>query len=167
MRTRLPSGFGQRKRQKSNEFNEQNDNSAPCITLFCTFLCRPCTTRTRHEQILIWLENGNGKAINFTFYSYIYILYLQNPIMTSRKFSVWNRTRSPVFSSHRTSLLSSNWVTWYKGEKVVKDAKSIFQRRFHWRRLCRIVRSLMLGELRSAEWEVVGSNPARINNQGL
>ena len=114
---------------------------------FCTFLCRPCTTTTWHD-ILSWLENGNRKAINFTF-------------------SIWNRTRSPLFSSNRTPPLSSNWVTWYKGEKFVKDAKSIFQLRFHWRRRCRIIRCLMLGELRSAEWEVVGSNPARTNNQGL
>ena len=50
--------------------------------------------------------------------------------------SLWTRTRSPLFSSHLTSLLSSNWVTWYKGEKVSK-----FHRRFHWRCRCRIVRS--------------------------
>ena len=30
-------------------------------------------------------------------------------------------------------------VTSYKGEKVSKDAKSIFQRGFQWRRRCRIV----------------------------
>ena len=30
-------------------------------------------------------------------------------------------------------------VTSYKGEKVSKDAKSIFQRGFRWRRRCRIV----------------------------
>ena len=91
----------QRKRQQSNKFNEQNNNSA-----------RACTTTTWHDhwEILSWLENGNGKAINFTFF-------------------IWNRTRSHLFSS----------MTWYKAEKVVKDAKSIFQRRFHWRRRCRKV----------------------------
>ena len=57
-------------------------------------------------------------------------------------YSLWTRTQSPLLSSDLSSLLSSNWVTWYKGEKVIKDAKSIFQRRFHWRRRCRIVRSL-------------------------
>ena len=34
-------------------------------------------------------------------------------------------------------------MTLYEREKVLKDAKSIFQQRFHWRRRCRIVRSLM------------------------
>ena len=79
------------------------------------------------------------------------------------------RTRSPLFSSNRTSLLSSNWVTWYKREKVVKDSKSIFQRRFHWRRRCRIVRSLFWGRRGSKEvsrahlrlsvyWTTIGEN---------
>ena len=38
-----------RERQKSNRLNRQNDNSAhvsTCITLFCTFLFRLCTTTT-------------------------------------------------------------------------------------------------------------------------
>ena len=94
------------------------------ITLFCTFLCRPCTTTTWNEQILSWLENGNGKAMNFTI-------------------SLWIRTRSPTFSSKLTSLFSRNWVTWYKGQKVSEDETSIFQRRFHWHRRCWIVRSLL------------------------
>ena len=53
---------------------------------------------------------------------------------------------APLFSSNRNSLLSSDWVTWDNREVVLKDAKSIFQRRFHWRRRCRIVRSLLLWE---------------------
>ena len=52
----------------------------------------------------------------------------------------------PLFSSNRNSLFSSDWVTWDNREVVLKDAKSIFQRRFHWRRRCRIVRSLLLWE---------------------
>ena len=39
----------------------------------------------------------------------------------------------------------SHWATWYEGEKVSMDAKSIFQRRFHERRRCRIIRSLFSG----------------------
>jgi len=57
--------------------------------------------------------------------------------------SLWTRTQSPLFSSDLTILLSNNWVTWYKGKKVSKDAKCTFQRRCHWRRRCRIVRSPM------------------------
>ena len=40
----------------------------------------------------------------------------------------------------------SHWATWYESEKVSMDAKSIFQRRFHWGRCCRIIRSLMGAE---------------------
>ena len=57
---------------------------------------------------------------------------------------VWTRTRSPLISSDLTSLLSGNWLTWYKVEKVSEDVKSIFQRHFHWRRRCRVVRSLLV-----------------------
>ena len=49
-------------------------------------------------------------------------------------------------SSVPTKLLSfqvTARVTWYKDEKVVKDAKSIFQRGFHLCRRCRIVISLI------------------------
>ena len=53
-------------RQKSNKFNNQNNNCT-CIALFCTFLCLPCTTATWNDPILSGLENGNGKAINFSF----------------------------------------------------------------------------------------------------
>ena len=89
------------------------------------FLFISCTTTTWNDQILSWHENWKGKALNFTI-------------------SVWTRTRSPLFSSNLTSLLSSNWPTRYKVEKVSEDVKSIFQRRFHWRRRCRIVRSLLV-----------------------
>ena len=50
-----------------------------------------------NDQILSWLENGNGKAINFTI-------------------SLWTQKRSPLFSSNLGSLLSCKQVTWYKGE---------------------------------------------------
>ena len=37
----------QRKRQKRNRFNGQSNNSPrESLTLFCQFLCRPCTTAT-------------------------------------------------------------------------------------------------------------------------
>ena len=51
---------------------------------------------------------------------------------------------APLFSSNRNSLFSSDWMTWDNREVVLNDARSIFQRRFHWRRRCRIVRSLLL-----------------------
>ena len=96
-----------------------------CIALFCSFPRLSCTTTTWNDQILRWHENGNGEALNFTIF-------------------VWTRTRSPLISSDLTSLLSGNWLTWYKVEKVSEDVKSIFQRHFHWRRRCRVVRSLLV-----------------------
>ena len=49
--------------------------------------------------------------------------------------------RSALFSSNPNSLLLSNWASWNNHEKKWKDAQSIFQRRFHERRRCRIVSS--------------------------
>ena len=51
-----------------------------------------------------------------------------------------NSDAAPLFSSNINSLLLSNWTTWDNREMVWKDAESIFQRGFHGRRRCRIVR---------------------------
>ena len=119
----------QRQRQKAIVLAKKQ--LCTCITLSCTFLCRPCTTTTWNDQILLLL-----------------LLF----------FFFWGRERqghkfyhlcldsgtAPLFSSNRNSLLSSDWVTWDNREVVLKGAKSNFQRRFHWRRRCRIVRSLLI-----------------------
>ena len=78
----------------------------------CKFLCRLCKTTTWNDQISSLLENGNGMAKNSTI-------------------SFWTRAQSPLFSCNINSLLSSNWATWDNREIDWKDAKSIFQRRFH------------------------------------
>ena len=96
-----------------------------CITLFCTVLCRPCTTTTWNDQILTFFEDGKGNPINSVI-------------------SVWTRAWPPLLSSNINSLLLSNWVTWDNREMVWKNAESIFQRRFYGSRRCRIVRSLVL-----------------------
>ena len=112
--TKLRRRWQRPERQKSNRFNEHH--------AFCTFDCLPCITRTWPDQILSLLGNGNGRVINSTI-------------------SVTTRERSLLFSSNPVSLLLSNWDPWINREKKWKDAKSIFQRRFHGRRRCRIVRS--------------------------
>ena len=109
---------------KSNWLRLAKQQLCTCITLFCTFLCRPCTTTMWNDQILSLLGNGNGKAINSTI-------------------SVWTRVPSPLFSSNPSSLLLSNRTPRDNREKKWKDAKSVFQRRFRGRRRCRIVRSLL------------------------
>ena len=68
------------------------------------------------------LENGNGKAISSTV-------------------SVWTRAQFLLFSCNINFLLLNNRATWDNREKVRKDAKSIFQRPFHRRPRCWIVRS--------------------------
>ena len=57
----------------------------------------------------------------------------------------WTPLRSPPVPTYLVNslLLLSNRATWDNGEIVSKDAKSIFQQRFHGRCRCRIVRSLV------------------------
>ena len=97
---------------------------------FVYFFAVPAQLTTWNDQILSLIENGNRKALNSTI-------------------SVWARARSPLFSSNQNSLLLSNRANWDNRENVLKtflkkDAESIFQRRFHGRRRCRIVRSLIV-----------------------
>ena len=78
-----------------------------CITLFFTFLCSPCITRTRERQ-------GDK------FYHLCQHLGAVPSLQLQPKFP------------------------WNNREKKWKDAESISQRRFHGRRRCRIVRSLLV-----------------------
>ena len=78
-----------------------------CITLFCTFLCSPCITKTWNDQILSLLGNGSGKAINSTI-------------------SVRTWARSPLFSSNPNSLLLGNSAPWNNRQKKVKGCEVLF-----------------------------------------
>ena len=69
---------------------------------------------------------------------------LENGKAINSNMSVRTRARSLLFSAKLNSLLLRNWTLWSNREKNWKDAKSIFQRRFHGRHPCRIVRSLKL-----------------------
>ena len=53
-----------------------------------------------------------------------------------------NSAWPPLLSFNINSLLFINWATWDNREMVWKDVEAIFQRRFHGRRRCWIVRSL-------------------------
>ena len=77
-----------------------------------------------NDQILSLFGNGNDKAINSTS-------------------SVWTRVRSLLFSSNPNSLPLSNRAPRDNREKKMKGCEVFFQRRFHERRRCRIVRSLL------------------------
>ena len=127
--------FGWTETSKKQLFLRAKQHFYTFITLFCTFHCRSVTTTTWNDQILSWLENGNGKAINFTI-------------------SLWTKTWSPLFSSNLTGLLSWKQVSWYKSKIVSKDAKSIFLATFSLASpFGRIVKSLFL-----SRWRVLCSS---------
>ena len=56
----------QREQQKSNRFRQAKQQLCTCITLFCTFLCRRCTTATWNGLISRFVEDGN-KRQQFSF----------------------------------------------------------------------------------------------------
>ena len=109
----------QRERQKRNRFKEQNNNHA---FLYISLLS---------------LHNQDASWPNFKF--------------------TWERKRQgdkfyhlcqnsgavPSLQLRPNSLLLSNWAPWNNREKKWKDAKTVFQRRFHGRRRCRTARSLI------------------------
>ena len=56
----------QRERHKSDRFNKQNNYFiCTCITPFCTFLCRHCTTMTWKCLISCFIEHVNKQGQNF------------------------------------------------------------------------------------------------------
>ena len=60
--------WGQRERQKSSRFRLAKQQLCTCIKLFCTFLCRHCTTRTWKCLISRFVEDGNTRQqLSFSF----------------------------------------------------------------------------------------------------
>ena len=58
----------QRERQKRNRFRQAKQQLCTCITLFCTFLCRRCTTTTWNCLISRFVEDGNKRQqLSFSF----------------------------------------------------------------------------------------------------
>ena len=58
----------QQERQKSNRFRQAKQQLCTCITLFCTFLCRRCTTTTWNCLISRFVEDGNKRQqLSFSF----------------------------------------------------------------------------------------------------
>ena len=112
----------QQERQKAMGLKSKTSTLHVHHAFLPTFLYRPCTSTTWNNHVLSLLGNGNGKGINSSI-------------------SVWTRARSPLFSSNPKYLLLRNWAPRANREEKWKDAKSIYQRRFHGRCRCRIVRS--------------------------
>ena len=111
-----------------------------CITLFCRNLCRLRTTTTWNDLILSELESGNGKAKNFTISVNLVPRAFPSTLGTKLHICL-NSARSPIFRSNLNCLLSCKRVTWDNRQIVWTNARSVFQRRFHSRCRCRMVRS--------------------------
>ena len=62
------AGRRQLKRQKSSRFIVEKQKLRTCITLFCTFLCRHCTTTTWKCLISGFFKDGNlRQQLSFSF----------------------------------------------------------------------------------------------------
>ena len=86
-----------------------------CITLFCTFLCRHCTTTTWKYLILRFVEDVNTRqGLSFSFPELWYSLL--------------------EFNSRENCQHLMNWTRWNKRDKVWSSATSLFKWRFRSRR---------------------------------
>jgi len=105
----------QRERQKGNRFGLAKQELCRCITLFCTFLCRHCTTTTWKRLISRFEETVNRRQrLSFSF-----------PVL-------WH---SPLeFNSRKICQHLTNWTRRNKRHKVWGSANALFKWRFRSRR---------------------------------
>ena len=86
-----------------------------CITLFCTFLCRRCTTTTWKFLISRIVEDVNTRQrLSFSFPELLYTLL--------------------EFNSRKNCQHLTNWTRWNKRDKVWSSATSLCKWRFRSRR---------------------------------
>ena len=101
--------------EKSNVFRLTKQQLCTCITLFCTFLNRHCTTTTWKCLISRFVEDGNTKQpVSFSFPELWYSLL--------------------EFSSRQSCQHLRNWTRWTKRETVWSRATLLFKWRFRSRR---------------------------------
>ena len=136
----------QRERQKSNRFRLAKQQLCTCITLFCTFLCRHCTTTMWNVLIPPFLENVNTRPrLSFSFPELRYSLlefnsrkklcqHLTNWTRRNKRYLVWSSLNSPFkwrFHSHRRlCCLSSLLISWtppLKNKHLAAPNARIFQ----------------------------------------
>ena len=116
-------GDSKEKEKKSKRFRLAKQQLCACITLFCTFLCRRCTTTTWKCLISRFVEDLNSRRLFFCFPELWYSLLEFN----SRK----------IFQ-HFMNWMSCNWD---KRDKVWSSANSLFKWRFRNRRRRRCLSS--------------------------
>ena len=118
---------GQRERHKSNRFGLAKQQLCTCITLFCTFLCRHCTTTTWKCLISSFEEDVNRRQrLSFSF-----------PVLWSSVLELNSRE----VCQHWT-----NWTRWNKHVKVWGSVNSLFKGCFRSRRRRSCLGSLIIRE---------------------
>ena len=118
----------QQEREKSNRFRLIKQQLCPRIMLFCTFLCRRCTTTTWKCQISRFVEDENTRQqLSFSFPELWYSLL--------------------EFNSRKICQHLTNWMSWNKRDKVWGRANSLFKCRFGNRRRRRCCLSSLISYL--------------------
>ena len=112
----------QQERQKSNWFRLAKQQLCTCITLFCTFLCRRCTSTAWKYLNSRFVEDGNTRQqLSFYFPE------------------LWYSPSASQFNSKGICQHLTNWTRQNKRDEVWSRANSLFKSRFcssRCRRIC-------------------------------
>ena len=98
----------QRERQKSNWFRSAKQQLCTCIMLFCTFLCRPCTTTTWNCLISRFSEDVNTRLRVSISFPELWCSLLE-------------------FNSRKNCQHLTKWTRYNKRDKVWSSANSLFK----------------------------------------
>ena len=115
----------QQERQKSNRFRLAKQQLCTCITLFCTFLCRRCTSTAWKYLNSRFVEDGNTRQQH-------YLLSFYFP-------ELWYSPSASQFNSKGICQHLTNWTRQNKRDEVWSSANSLFKSRFcssRCRRIC-------------------------------
>ena len=102
----------QQERQKSKRSRLTKQQLCTCITLFCTFLCRRCTTTTWKCLISRFVEDGNtGQQLSFSF---VELWYSPSELNCQKIANIWQTERDGIsaikFEAARIHFLSDVFV---------------------------------------------------------
>ena len=103
--------------------------------LFCTFLCRHCTTTTWKCLISRFVENANTRQQLYFSFAELWYSLLE-------------------FNSRKNCQHLTNWTRWNKRDKVGRSATWLFKRRFLSRRRRRCLSSFIIS-LELTAWKTV------------
>ena len=125
----------QRERQKSNRFRQARQQLSTCITLFCTFRCCRCTTKTWNGLSSRFVEDGNKRQLSFFFF--------------------WTLMQS--FRIQLQKNFANIWIIKRVGISAIKFetcANSLFKWRFRSRSRRRCANCLMIQRERYTMWDL-------------